>query len=195
VTAPHLRSAFELDDALIKFSDSLAEQKLDVLISDQQLDKIMDLFEFKYLADLNLWQYYVYDVKSNVAEFREKWTTRHKPVLLNGLAVSKTLQTQAIELEQKAGKNNGTYKRYAKVVNLHEAIQYMELVCSQMSISDVEAQVLLFQEILDEVNLKYYREYDADKAIILQGVKTRARFLRLEDHGPLLGPISSSYIN
>ncbi|RAL63014.1 hypothetical protein DID88_004100 [Monilinia fructigena] len=43
--------------------------------------------------------------------------------------------------------------------------------------------------ILDEVNLPYYKEYDVDVAEILDQLFNRTKYVRLDDNGPKLGPI------
>jgi glycogen debranching enzyme len=50
--------------------------------------------------------------------------------------------------------------------------------------------VSLFEEHLNELNLKYYQECDADVVCIHEQIKNRARYLRVSEHGPKLGDIS-----
>jgi glycogen debranching enzyme len=44
--------------------------------------------------------------------------------------------------------------------------------------------------VLDELNLPFYQEYDGDVAEILEQIFNRTKYVRLDDHGPKLGPIN-----
>ena len=47
-------------------------------------------------------------------------------------------------------------------------------------------------KLLEEVNLQYYKEYDADCAAIMEQLFNRIKYVRLDDHGPKTGPITKS---
>jgi glycogen debranching enzyme len=45
-------------------------------------------------------------------------------------------------------------------------------------------------KLLEEVNLQFYKEYDADCAVIMEQLFNRIKYVRLDDHGPKAGPIT-----
>ncbi|RHZ74047.1 hypothetical protein Glove_227g25 [Diversispora epigaea] len=60
-----------------------------------------------------------------------------------------------------------------------------------LSLNEIKEKKLL--SLLNEVNLSYYKQYDSDVAVILRNVKNRAKYLRLDDHGPKQGEIGRKY--
>jgi glycogen debranching enzyme len=57
--------------------------------------------------------------------------------------------------------------------------------------TDKAAAYNTMTRILDELNILFYREYDIDTAEILEQVFNRVKYMRLDDHGPKLGPITT----
>ena len=55
---------------------------------------------------------------------------------------------------------------------------------------DTTAAEAGIKDILNELNLPFYREYDADTSTILDQVKGRLQYTRLDANGPKLGPIT-----
>jgi glycogen debranching enzyme len=64
------------------------------------------------------------------------------------------------------------------------------MFCTAMEIPNLNDQIATFQSFLDEINLKFYEEYNEDVIAIKDGILNRARFLRLEHNGPQLGVIN-----
>ncbi|KAJ3334974.1 hypothetical protein HDU91_002426, partial [Kappamyces sp. JEL0680] len=73
-----------------------------------------------------------------------------------------------------------------------EMVEFVEAVCLHHNITEEGQQIEQFRQIINEVNLKHYQEYDVDRAVIFEQIKNRAKFLRLDAHGPRLGPITRS---
>ncbi len=68
---PHLTPALEVDDAIIEFSANVSSKGLPAAIaSSSDLDKIMSAFTDTFKS-LNLWQYYILDVKEERRAVRE----------------------------------------------------------------------------------------------------------------------------
>eukprot|EP01027_Heterolobosea_sp_BB2_P014300 GEZU01020557.1.p1 GENE.GEZU01020557.1~~GEZU01020557.1.p1 ORF type:complete len:376 (+),score=92.36 GEZU01020557.1:97-1128(+) len=73
--SPHLRIAFELDEALHKFSCDVEAGKYkdevkEVIASEDDLKNVIRFLKDRVLVDLKLWEYYVIDVKGSVEDFR-----------------------------------------------------------------------------------------------------------------------------
>jgi glycogen debranching enzyme len=73
-TAPWLRSALELDTALLEYSEGLAALGLPTTLeSVDDLLKIMDGIKEHVIAKLRLWQFYVIDVKKDADAIVDAW--------------------------------------------------------------------------------------------------------------------------
>lgn len=56
-----------------------------------------------------------------------------------------------------------------------------------------EAVLAEFKKLLELLNLRQYKLYDADSQIFLQNIRSRVEFERLASHGPHLGKVSATY--
>lgn len=80
VNSPHLESAVELDLALLKFSNELAQHGLPTDIqSEEDLKKIVQVLQDKIIPQLKLWEYYVLDVAAEKAAFTKAWNQTNSP--------------------------------------------------------------------------------------------------------------------
>ncbi|ORY36809.1 hypothetical protein BCR33DRAFT_758962 [Rhizoclosmatium globosum] len=148
-TAPHLRSAFELDEAIMGLWKDLTKAGIPLALrTEEHLTQIMNLFKDTVLPRLRLWEFYVVNVANSVAEFKKLWTAL----------------------------------KHAAAVALMERLIYPN--------TDVESVLKTYTDILNEVNSPFYKEHDEDVAAIINNVWNRARFFRVDPHGPKLGPIS-----
>lgn len=188
-TAPHLRSAIELDEALLDFSNKLGELGLPTeLTSEQDLDVIMGGIQTQVLDKLQLWQYYVFDKVSIVEEVRaynrEKIHSTKIPcsVDLNDLrSVSNYVLLVANENDSIVFAD-----RYANKINTAKFISVLIAIVGNSS----DALVSKASDIIDEINVDLYKTYDNDIASIKSQTKSRIRYLRLDGNGPKLGPIT-----
>jgi len=72
VNSPHLQPAFEVDDALRKFSGELEHTcGFDTIQTVEDLDMVMSTIQHRVLPSLKLWEFFVIDVDSNVQRFRQ----------------------------------------------------------------------------------------------------------------------------
>jgi hypothetical protein len=51
-----------------------------------------------------------------------------------------------------------------------------------------------YESVLNEINLPFYKTYDTDVGIILNNVRNRLKYLRLDAHGPKLGEINKRQV-
>ncbi|KAI8894654.1 glucanotransferase domain of glycogen debranching enzyme-domain-containing protein [Globomyces pollinis-pini] len=200
-TAPHLRSAYELDDAIVNFSGSINAPIRDI----NHLDQLLDLFKNTAFNDLKLYQFYVLDTKSILLDFKSAWTQASNTTSTN-IAKDTTihptsdhtgstnpLSTPAQILDYFKSEcltDSQTYHRFSKHINIPHAIRAIHHLAHHLSLSTSQSQIDLFARLLDELNLLFYREYDADVDIIFKQIRGRAMFLRIEGHGPRLGVVS-----
>lgn len=54
--------------------------------------------------------------------------------------------------------------------------------------------IQIYFELLQDINLQFYETFDKDMATMLDNIKNRLRYERLDSHGPHLGPIDERYV-
>lgn len=191
-TAPYLRSAVELDQSLIDFSGSLAGKY--VLNSEADLEIAMNTFKDGAFNDLKLYEFYVLNVKSLEQQFTKIWKVRTPlsllPLDLIAIAHEQDEGKRLVLIKAKIEYDPKSYTRYSKTIDFKQAIPLFDVLCRTYSINDEKSQVAFFVKIINDINVNYYKEYDEDCGIIMNQIQGRARFLRLEHHGPRLGPIT-----
>ncbi|ODQ64254.1 glycogen debranching enzyme [Nadsonia fulvescens var. elongata DSM 6958] len=190
-TAPHLTSALALDTALLKFSNKLKSAGLPTeLRSTGDLDRIIDAIKVYVIGgNLKLWEFYVLDVDSILEQLLKAWencSANRGPPLAD---IPSSLPELAALIRDQAGVNfKQLSTRFAKSLDNGKATdilaQYLETHGSSSGIRE------LIVNLLDEINLPLYREYDSDLTIIIDQLYNRIKYTRLDEHGPRLGPIT-----
>ncbi|KAI8607433.1 glucanotransferase domain of glycogen debranching enzyme-domain-containing protein [Chytriomyces sp. MP71] len=193
-TAPHLRAAYELDEAIISLDKDLAQASIPTALqTEEHLTQVMHIFKDFTLPRLRLWEFYIVNVADRLSEFKLAWEpfgkTRDpdaKPdnaLLSSGLkAWANALRTSALSIDTHLG------TRFKKRVHVSNAVKLMERLTSGRD--STESVLKMYTNILNEVNDPLYAEANADIAAIVANVWSRARYLRVDSHGPKLGPIS-----
>lgn len=205
-SAPWLRSALELDTKLLEFGEDLTKYGLPTeLKSVEDLLKIMDGMKAHVIAELKLWEYYVIDVERDADAAVQAWANGNITFPEGGFGGSGFGGLEAIKnanpaeraefLSAKGMLNKDRLgERYRRKLDpaigaaLITAI-YGRFEGDDSKSADRGAVRSHLTSILDEVNLPFYREYDKDVAEILEQVFNRVKYVRLDDHGPKLGPI------
>ncbi|KAJ3105154.1 hypothetical protein HDU97_008436 [Phlyctochytrium planicorne] len=200
--SPHLRIAYEIDEALMHMSDDLeAAGVSNVINSEDTLQAAMKVLHEKVIPKLRLWEFYVIDVKATEKEFKEAWLNRrkgplttpaHKLFASTNLTVIKdrgdVLRREAVEAKVPGA-------RFGKALNMDICIAFLEMLLNSYGSSapgSVEDQFKLFMDTVNELNLPFYQECDGDVAVICENVTNRSRYLRVDGHGPKLGPVTKS---
>ncbi|KAG5361929.1 Glycogen debranching enzyme [Yarrowia sp. C11] len=183
-TAPHMESAIVLDDAIIEFSDGIG------LVQDPgHLDEIMSNFK-TVVTGLDLWQFYVVDVAKSVDAIADVWSSLsyidNLPEWAHDLkGVAKYVTEEAVENAHVLG------ARYKKV-DASKAAGIIATYLSKLESTDAKAFPVDMvksevKKVLDEVNDPFYKEFNADQATILDQVKNRVAYTRLDENGPQHG--------
>lgn len=187
-TAPHLRPAIELDEALINFSDNLADIGLPTeLKSERDLSTVIDAIQEHVLDPLKLWQFYVFDREATLEKIGEIGDSI-KPADIPSSVDIKDLKQLSNYVLKSANKHNGPIisGRFANELNTEI---FLAILLAAVG-SDSEKILEKAGEVLDEINSELYAAYDDDIRSIKVQVQDRARFMRLADNGPKLGPIT-----
>lgn len=202
-TAPWLESAYLLDTALLELGDRLAELGLPTdLKSTDDLVKIMDAIKSEVIAHIRLWEYYALNVDRDADAAVEAWVAGNATFPEGAISAGGIEHLRVASLKEqadwvKAGMkgNDRLGERFRRHIDpavggaLLSAI-YGKYDSSSPSTADAAAARTKMVEVLDEANLPLYQEYDNEMAEILQQLFNRIKYVRLDDHGPKLGPIN-----
>jgi glycogen debranching enzyme len=198
-TAPWLEAALELDTALLEFGQNLQALGLPTEFkTTDDLIVVMNVMRDRIIADLKLWEYYVIDVKGDTQRILDKW--RNSPAIdlgadqwsRFGLENFKnlTLKEQASFIREQAVPTSGRILgRFTRAVDDEFGVAIITTLFgpSASNNKDVERDL---SKLFDEVNLPYYKEYDEDVSEIMDQVFNRIKYLRIDSHGPKLGPVT-----
>ena len=202
-TAPWLESALELDTALLKYGEQLKQLGLPVNIkTPQDLDQVVDGIREHVISKIKLWEYFAVDVgldtKAAVRAYT-KGETRMPDGGFDGSLGGGLDALRSWSLFQRADflKNKGMSNglridgRWSRKVDPAVAAAMLTVLHgrydSGKGTSEVERSI---KDILNELNLPLYREYDEDVKAILDQVKGRIDYIRLQENGPKAGPVT-----
>ncbi|KAG0299304.1 hypothetical protein BGZ98_010155, partial [Dissophora globulifera] len=199
--SPHLIAAFELDSALLRFSAKIASKSLPLendIKTEQELKEIMTELRRTVFSDIKLWEFYVIDTISAVQHFKTEINAKssYAKDLFDHAALKKmNLKERAIVLRDAALTGTDTHgDRHHKKMTPSVALSFISaLMGVDFDLSDtfsIEAACKEYKTVLDEVNLEFYKAYDKDVEIIISNIESRCRYIRLDEHGPKLGPIT-----
>ncbi|KAI9782452.1 MAG: hypothetical protein M1839_004938 [Geoglossum umbratile] len=207
ITAPWLESALELDTALLKFSKHLKTLGFPTtLTSIKDLLQIMEGIKLHVIGGLRLWEFYAVDVDRDADAAAEAWVAGRVSlpkggfdgVGVGGLEGVKewSLKHKAQFLRQKGLLGNDRLgERFRRRIDPGVGAALLTVLfgrCGEQSPSGADEAAVRneYIRILDEVNLPYYKEYDAESSEILEQTFNRIKYMRLDDHGPKAGAIT-----
>lgn len=197
-TAPWLESAYVLDTQLLVFSSKLEELGYPrELKSTDDLIKVMDGIKKHVVSELRLWEYYALDVDRDVDAAIDSWAAgklslpegsfNGDPDNLKGAS----LKEQAAYLIQNGLLGNERLgERFRRHIDPKVSAGLISVLFAKYrGEADESAIRSKLVQILDVVNVPFYEEYDKEIGEILQQLFNRIKYVRLDDHGPKLGPI------
>ncbi|CAR21052.1 bifunctional 4-alpha-glucanotransferase/amylo-alpha-1,6-glucosidase [Lachancea thermotolerans CBS 6340] len=189
-TAPHLISAMELDKQLLEFSGKLRQLGYPTeLNSTHDLFKIMDGIKIHVLGSLKLWEYYVIDANQALDMVKNDWRqASHDQVEIPDSAKNDLVELANFIRDSASCENFGHLgERFS---NRLEGSKFVAILKTLYGFELNDAVLEEAQKIVDEINLPLYREYDEDIGDILEQLFNRIKYLRVDDHGPKLGPVT-----
>ena len=204
-TAPWLESALELDTALQKFSQRLGALGLPTTLRNtEDLLMVMDGIKTHVIGAIRLWEYYVVNVEGNSRDAVSSWEKGETSVPSGGFGVSDISEVKNWSLKRQAdflldhgliGKSR-VGARFSRKVDPKVAAALLTVHFGRCDNKDRGAPSSgaahsTMVRILDELNLPFYREYDADTGEILEQTFNRVKYIRLDDHGPKAGAITN----
>ncbi|KAH7150388.1 family 13 glycoside hydrolase [Dactylonectria estremocensis] len=178
-TAPWLESAYELDTELLELGYRLKELGLPTeLKSIDDLLLIMEAIKSEVVAKIRLDKGDTHDTQDS-AFYEMLETLKSAPL------------EDRIEFVRKFGLK-GTDRmgeRYRRRVDPAVGASLLNSSLGLPESHDKETANAKMAELLDVLNVEFYKEYDSEIADILQQLFNRIKYVRLDDNGPKAGPI------
>ncbi|KAF2861143.1 glycoside hydrolase family 133 protein [Piedraia hortae CBS 480.64] len=197
VTAPHLRPALELDTALLKYSDRLAELGLPTrLTSFDDLQRVMGGVKEHVVSVIKLWEFYVCNVDDDAQAACAAWKAgpidEDAPGLENASQWSAEQKANWVRENAFQGKDR-MGERFRRRVAPKTAAALLQRLVGKYDPQNIKTAVETMKAILNDVNVDWYREYDNDVETIIKQLSDRIKYTRLDDHGPKQGEITSKF--
>lgn len=187
LTAPHLSSAIELEEKLLELT---IPENLKNISNDSDLSKVISLIELEVIEKLNLWQYYVFDKQSNISLLESIDYSSIDTVLVPENVKQSITELANFTLSH-ANENDSIVftTRFANKLNPQNFLKVIFgfFDSNQIDFNQIKSKA---SEIIDEINVNLYKEFNEDKSVIIDQIRNRIKFQRIEDNGPKLGPIT-----
>lgn len=196
-TAPHLNPAIELDNSLLEFSANLRVLGYPTNLSTvDELNTIMEGIKVNVITPVKLWQYYVLDVTAVRDNLLAEWA-KHKDspddikriTIPDGIKQDLKELSKFVEQEASIDFDKFGYRRYVKTL---DAAKFLSILVTALpsSFSDTDISDKA-TAVINEINLSFYQEYDADVGEILSQLFNRIKYTRLDSNGPNYGEITT----
>lgn len=185
----------ELDAALMNFSRTYCDRKA-CITSDAELNEALAAFKKEEFSKLKLWEFYVIDKTSFIKSFEQRWnlSSYSKKDYSNLNLANLSLKERSDRLRGDSLHDLNIGQRFSKTLDLEIACCFIEkLLRDKGSRIALEIAVMELEIILDEMNLIFYEEFDADAACIFEQIHNRAHYLRIAENGPKLPFLSEKY--
>ncbi|KAH8891821.1 glycoside hydrolase family 13 protein [Thozetella sp. PMI_491] len=192
-TAPWLESAYLLDTKLLELGFNLEKLGLPTeLTSTDDLMKIMDAIKTQVLAEIRLWEYYVLNVDRDADAAVEAWVVGKGDTVSTEGVKGASLEDQVKFVVDKGTKGNDRLgERFRRKIDPNVGAAFITAFLGKYnSDADQPAAHKTMTDILDVINVRFYKEYDEEVAEILQQLFNRIKYVRLDEHGPRQGPIN-----
>ncbi|KIW01705.1 glycogen debranching enzyme [Verruconis gallopava] len=208
-TAPHLEPALVLDTALAEFSNELGSLGYPTeLKSTADLLNVMEGIKQHCIAKTRLWEYYVCDIEKDCAEAVKSWKeglVEFADEAFGNAGFRGISEVKDWDIEKKgqwllANVMTGADEmgcRFKRKANPKRAAGFLCALLGTYNpkthdTQDERVAHGTMYKLLEEVNLQYYKEYDADCEAIMEQLFNRIKYVRLDDHGPKAGAITPS---
>lgn len=185
----------ELDTALLEFSAELESRGLPTTVSSEDdITRIVEGLE-SYLKERNLWEYYVLDVKQEQSAIKTALDKDDVVAWTGGNIVNKTV-VELAHIIRDSGLIQGhgkLEKRFGTHVPGPVAAGVVKVAF--INLTDTDALADAWVRVVDVLNVPLYEEWNEDTKVALDHVRNRVKYMRLEEHGPKLGPITRASVH
>ncbi|KAL2815636.1 glucanotransferase domain of glycogen debranching enzyme-domain-containing protein [Aspergillus cavernicola] len=201
-TSPWLEAALDLDTALLEFGQRLQKYSLPTEFKTvDDLTTVMTGMKEHVFKDIRLWEFYVIDGKTNIRKVLDEWKVSGHIDLTSGRWAQLGLEYyEKLSLDQQTSliRKEGipTVKqilgRYGRNIDVQFGAAIVTALFGQFdsTSSDLASIENSLHKLLDVVNVPFYEEYNSDLSVINDQLLNRIKYLRIDDHGPKLGPVT-----
>jgi len=182
--SPHLIPAYQLDTAMLDFSANLRNlgYPTHVYTMDDLL-KLMEGLRTHVLGSLRLWEFYIFDVNCHVEDTINDWKDGS---YATNLYLS--FDFESMSLKEKAKQLKGYFlrdadflgERFKKRIDGMAAAAYLYTIWGKYKEENVNAAQEELTKVFNELNLPFYKEFDADQEVILENTFNRIKYVRLD---------------
>ena len=206
-TAPWLEAALELDDALLAYGGNLPKFGLPTVLTGlDDLKRVVEGVKTIVISEIKLWEYYVISVDRDATAIVEAWSLGKTTLSAGGFGSTEVgglegVKDWSIERQAKFLHDNGMLgaselgPRFHRKVDPCVGAALLTVIYGRYDVKkkipDWKTPLENLKLVLDAINVAFYQEYNKDVVTILQQISDRLNYLRLDDHGPKLGVISS----
>ncbi|KGQ01116.1 glycogen debranching enzyme [Paracoccidioides lutzii Pb01] len=203
-TAPWLQAAVELDDTLLRYSEQLGQLGLPTQFDNvNDLLSVMNQMRANVIDKIRLWEFYAVDVQRDVEATIRAYQSGDVRIPEGGFGdhtIGGLGEIKGWSLKEKAGflRDRGLLNkdrllgRYGRVVEPAVAAALLTALYGRYDAesSDIPHIRSDLSKIFDEVNLPLFLEFDKDVLEIFDQLFNRIKYLRLDENGPKLGPVT-----
>ncbi|ODH26713.1 glycogen debranching enzyme [Paracoccidioides brasiliensis] len=203
-TAPWLEAAVELDDTLLRYSEQLGQLGLPTQFDNvNDLLSVMNQMRANVIDKIRLWEFYAVDVQRDVEATIRAYQSGDVRIPEGGFGdhtIGGLGEIKGWSLKEKAGflRDRGLLNkdrllgRYGRVVEPAVAAALLTALYGRYDAesSDIPRIRSDLSKIFDEVNLPLFLEFDKDVLEIFDQLFNRIKYLRLDENGPKLGPVT-----
>ena len=182
--SPHLIAAYQLDTALLDFSSNLRHLGYPTVITTMDdLLKIMEGIKTHVLGSLRLWEFYIVEVAPHCAEILNVWKKGryNKDEYANVDFSAMSLKDKAAIISKNALRYSDYLgERFKKSLDHSHCASYLYRVFGEYSDSNVIAAQRDLTNLINEINLPFYKAFDSDREIVLENIFNRVKYVRLD---------------
>jgi len=182
--SPHLISAYQLDSALVDFSSNLRHLGYPTILdSVDDLLKIMEGIKTHVLGGLRLWEFYIVESAPAVSAALTAWKkgkyddSVFDQVDFAGMSLydkAKIIADKGLEGRDTLG------ERFQKQLKSSIAAAYLVSLYGDYSDAKAAEAQRNLTSVINEINLPFYRQFDADRETILESIFNRVKYIRLD---------------
>jgi len=182
--SPHLTAAYQLDTALLEFSSNLRHLGYPTLINSvDDLLKIMEGIKTHVLGGLRLWEFYILDPIPHATAILNRWKSMdYKRYVFSDVDFSNmSLKDKAHVVAEKGlqgAESLGDRFKLALDENIGAAYLYAVLgKYSDARVTDAQGEIT---NVINEINLPFYKQFDSDREAILENIFNRVKYVRMD---------------
>ena len=193
--SPHLIAAYQLDTALLDFSSNLRNLGYPTAINTMDdLLKIMEGIKTHVLGGLRLWEFYIVEVAPLTGQILNVWKKGRysKDKYANVDFSAKSLKDRAAIISKDSLRYSDYLgERFKKQLDHGYCASYLYRLFGAYNDSNVVPAQRDLTNLINEINLPFYKEFDSDRKTILENIFNRVEYVRLDLKKP---EISDEYI-